>query len=805
MTYSKYSPHRNTNASVGDYEIISSNPYAPNGKTLAYPSKYSWFINKQDHIDGSFSVSELYTTGDLNGSRLYLDHRPVIDSSSNTDVATTLGSINSINAQQGYIEFGTLPTADFTITYTASPDDSSMFYVNLLQDAVMELQNYIGLTSNTTEITSRNLKVALQDKPDASSKPFLDVLHPNALYLEHLNSNLRIGSSTDAAISAVNGDTHTITIGYHKDTVNIDATTVLIDNSDGSSTTSIKLGQKSTDLITFRGELTGGERLTLGDANSQYYTGTIPGSMQTFYDQAVVRVKGALACLGQIQAVGTITIVNTTGEQSSIIGDFKVTKDFTVQGLTHLQGDTDVTKLTASKDIHIKKDLVADNINGSGSGAHSLVDGLDCSEVAATYKHVTAKVLDNCVIRAPMVSSLTAPIRSISSANYTVNGELVPGSVYMGHGTLTAAPSTKPGHPSVLQINLAGGDIMNVVTGSIRDTSLIPGGTNTGIWSDGLVDPGNFRMKLITGAASGWDQATYSHTIEAGSGNTITKFNTYHSYNPTGANTGDEVVFYNKGSEPYSYISTSSMPGTEPNVVVTASASDPIVIAFKEDIRILKSNATVNIKVPLQDSVVGLGTDPRGECFIFASKINSLDDPEAEPTIIVRAHPVASDDEVLLGSIVADLTTATSTWTLVQAHSVRPGGYYDSSWIPVLSTNLANAGRVVSSSNESGQTYKRLFFYHGLGDRVTYENIIAKIYYGTYYSVINPTANQNHVRANTIAGNDSLSPITMTGGTSGDLEVSDPTIFYIDDKIIGILYSDSSSRKFMRLVVRRVI
>jgi hypothetical protein len=145
----------------------------------------------------------------------------------------------------------------------------------------------------------------------------------------------------------------------------------------------------------------------------------------------MLRVNGDVAVLGDLQSVGSLTVVNLTGEVSTVIGDFTITNDLRVQGSTRLIGPADVNNITVEQDETIYGDIIAGNQSSRGGNGHSLVDNLDASEVAHTYRTVMRKVLPNTVLNGRPLLSQLLPARSGYTFGSNISGSLTCGDQFV--------------------------------------------------------------------------------------------------------------------------------------------------------------------------------------------------------------------------------------------------------------------------------------------------------------------------------------------------------------------------------------
>ena len=566
MTFDNFGSHAPTGYS---HTKVSSNSYDPTyGRDIPFPNKLSVHIRKIDQADGSQSVVEQRTTADLIGNRLYLWHRPLVDTLGGT-VDITIGGggspvLNELatNVKQGYIVFSSLPTSNFTVSYLAAPDCITTWHVNNLQDEVMELQKTLGPTDLTGFPGLRNLAYGTFDSPANTT---LATVAQRAIYLSHLNSNITIGSSDDPSVTAIYGSSHGITIGRSSDYVNFNVTGFKITQTNSSTPAIIELGTLTGDKITYKGTLSGAGQLTIGGSEWSNYSGIIftTGLTGSFYTGSMLRVHGDVSVMGRIQSIGGIIVNTATGETSEILGDFSVRDELYVYGQTHLIGDTDTNKLEVNDHIYLDGNLIANNSFGQ-----SLVDGLDCSEIAHTYKTVTRKRIPYSVIDGPFNTNQVSPKLTAYSPFYSLNNSKCAGELFTITGIVNAPSGPSGEHPNIIQLNLS----TQVVTGTLGTT-----GTVNGVWCKALHDPGQLWMYVRKGSSVGFNTPLYGYTIESGNTTSIVKLNVFSPElvepRPT---TNDEVVLYNPYNVPYNFVKVTD--GANPIFSISGSSSISVKI-----------------------------------------------------------------------------------------------------------------------------------------------------------------------------------------------------------------------------------
>jgi hypothetical protein len=815
MAYDIFSTHIPTGSST---TVVSTNPYSAQGRNIGYPTTFDKFVRVISEVDGSQTVIESRKVSDLVGSRLYLYHRPLINS--NGSVATITSSDGTIdssftNSAQGYIVFSSLPSSDFTVTYVAVPDCDLSWSVNTLQDSVMELQNVIGPTNSATYPSIRNMQVAVLDSPaDAVTSG----VFPNAYYLSHLNQNIVIASTDDAGLAIARGTAHTIQLGRETDNVIIDATGFTILQTDGTLSTTIRLGTETGDSIYWKGAASGAGPLTIGGPEWPGYSGVVfsTGLTGSFYSGAMLRVHGDAAFMGNIKAIGNITVVNTTGSTSTVLGDWTVQDELFVNGISHLNGTVEANNIEIAQNIYLSRNLIAENVAGAGGGGQTLIDNLDCSEIAHNYSYVTKSKHNNTVISAPLKTNRVAPKKVTYRPWLSLGPSSLVGDIFAITGTLNAAASSSGVHPHILQLLMSEGIVSGTYTGSL--------GTTSGVWSAGMMDPGAMWVRMLNGPAQNFESPIYSFTVEQTSASNLTRLNVFLPdaiSNPPQTN-NSYILFNPKSCE---FNTVSAVGGGSPTFSINASATEPLAVSFEDEVRIMTSSSTnYSLTNALEYSVSGLGGSPvTGIAYIFADSNGT--DPENPPIFRAKPVPIRLPGQTPVGEVVA--SKAASTWTILETVSYRPNGIYDSSWVPIHSstTITATSGRVTPGFSSSTTSPLRVYFHHYLGSDVEIGNISADLYLGRRNSnSIN--WNQTHTPMYSFFGQDGRNNHGLNGvlmhvplgakRTSSHITERDASIFYLDSAIIGVdispgllagfptgASSSTSSPNYLRLIVNK--
>jgi hypothetical protein len=816
MSYDTFSIHAPTGESA--ITTISPNPYTTKGRTIGYPANLDTYVRHISDTDGSQSVQESRTVADLVGSRLYLHHRPLINSDGTvTTITSSAGVIdtNYTNASQGYIVYSTLPTADFTVSYVAAPDCDVSWAINTLQDSVMEIEGILGPTNDSTYPGIRNLKIALFDSPsDAVASGVLQ----NSVFVSHLDRNIVVASSDDAGLQVTRGTSHTIQLGRATDNVIIDATGFTIQQSNGTKTNRIILGSKTGDLITWKGQASGEGPLTVGGPAWPYYSGVVFSLDMTgsYYSGSMLKVHGDAAFMGNVKAIGNITILNLTGTTSTVLGDWTVRDELFVDGQSHLAGVVNTNSIIASQNLYLKQDLVAQNINGLGGNGQTLIDNLDCSEVAWSYSTITKSKHNNTVISAPLYTGAIAPKKVTYRPWMALGPDRLAGDIFSITGQLNAAASSSGVHPHILQLLMSVGIVYGGYTGTV--------GTSSGTWSYGMVDPGASWVRMLSGPAAGFNAPVYGHTVEETTGNLINRLNVFVPEaisNPP--QTNNEYILYNPLSAQYNTISAAG--GASPTFSINASTDEPLAVSFEDSVRILTTTTpSYSLTSALQLSVSGLGGLPvTGIAYIFADSNGT--DPENSAIFRARPTPIRMEGQTSIGEVVASYDGA--SWSILETVSYRPNGCYDSSWIPIYTGTGVTSGRATPSFSSSSLSPMKVYFHHYLGADVDIGKISADLYLA-YRHTGSISWNQTHVPMYSMFGQDSRNSHGLSGtlfhvplGTQRASSANtqrDASIFYLDSAIIGIDMTPSlvggfpisgsatiTAPNYLRLIVNKTV
>lgn len=816
MTYDIFSTHAPTGQAAT--RVVSTNEHSIYGRTIGFPNSLDLYTRTISDADGSQSVVEYRQISELVGSRLYLHHRPLVSSNGTvTTITASDGVIDATynNSAQAYVVFSTLPTGPFTISYVAIPDTELNWVINNLQDSVMELEQILGPKNDVSFPGIRNLKLGIFDSPDSA---VTSGVAQNAVYLSDLDQNIVIASSDDPTLKITRGSAHEIQLGRATDNIIVDATGFKITQSDGTKYSFIQLGNKTGDSIWWKGTASGAGPLTIGGVEWDNYSGKIFSTLLTgeYYSGSMLRVHGDASFMGNVKAIGNITIINATGTTSTVLGDWTVRDELFVYGQSHLIGQTNVNVLVADNTILANGDIIAGNQVGSGGNGQTVVDNLDCSEVALSYNYVIQSHKPYTIITAPINSGAVAPKKVTTRPWMTLGPSNLVGDVFAITGFLNAAASFSGAHPHILQLLMT----TPLVSGTYSDY-----GYSSGLWSPGMMDPGTMYIKMLNGQSQGMIAPIYGYTVEAtGNLQTLTRLNVFL---PEAVNnppqTNDNYLLYNPYSVQYNTISAAG--GATPTFNINASLNEPLAIAFNDEVRVLTTaTSSQSLRAALTASVSGYGGAPlTGIAYIFADANGT--DPEDPPVFKARPMPMRMPNQTPVGEVVASYDGA--TWSILETISYRPEGIYDSAWIPIWDqiSVSATSGRVTPGFTSSSTAPMKVYFHHYLGSDVDIGKINADLYLGRYSSNT-PAWNRTHTPMYSFFGQDLRVNHGLSGAfihvplgakrTSSAVTERDASIFYLDSALIGVDISpgimagfmtgtagSTATPNYLRLIVRK--
>ena len=392
MAYEQYSEFGYTgNVEDAKNRIPNNAQNASLAEYVAFPNKFDLFVNKDNATFGAYSVTEEHKTSNLSGSVLYFDHRPEAGSSFSVSDGTL--DLSSLDIATASISFSALPTAStFTISYSAVGDKIWDSHINALQNAVMRIENTIGLAAPVSGIGTgiMSLPVVTQFSPstDAELTSIQTNVLPEIVPAGDLLGDFKLGSTSNPALS-IYGTSHNIVLGNTgagaRDSLYIDASNLAVnENNPGTLTYSANTG----DSIYFSGQSTFASQMTIGQshAGTGVYNGTVIPAHQSFYDDAMLRVHGGIFFGNNMTGNGSITFNSTTGSALDVIGSA------TVDSLTVDQTSIFYGESTFKDRLHVEspgyfetnQDII---LTDKANNTPTTIDGLDPSYAASALKN----------------------------------------------------------------------------------------------------------------------------------------------------------------------------------------------------------------------------------------------------------------------------------------------------------------------------------------------------------------------------------------------------------------------------------
>jgi len=756
MAYEQYSDQAYTGGVESAKNRISSNSNSPDAETIGFPNTFDLFVNKENASLGGFAVTEEHATADIDGSVLFLDHRPAVDVTGGIGLITVSeGTIDSGQTDVGAktVTFSTLPTAEtFTISYDAAADRVEDSHINALQNAVMALQSTVGLKAAVSEIGSGISTLPIVTTLDLGSLAELQAVQdflPNVVLANALAENFVLGS-TD--IAALPGDGARIYIGatgsLNRDDVYIDANSLHIGAREGDGTENciMHIGLHTGDRVHITGCTDIASQVTIGFEGGACgnLQDTIPQSdLGAFYSGAFLRVHGGVYFGDGISGVGDIVFVTTTGEEVQVQGDFHATT-LLVDATSTFNGVS-----TFNKDVRIlspgflltNQDIVMSDTPG---GAPTTIDSLD-----ASYAKVNLE--NQHVIRGSVISSVRSPLTTPEATPYTQGAKVHPvhgfnmypiigGWTYTGLVNFEKATDGSQ-HQNILLLSAAMDAIgNNYPNGTAAQNSNVGGGSiSYGDYATGFFNPGDtyIELDLGNGVVSKVSYPIYHHTEEGFDGTTMTGLNVYVAADDSSfqdaAIAGSVYKLFQPGNAPTDHLNTDFSDSSNPLAVLgnqnnsdypqenvslltergfdggnRAQSNHPVLKSLGAG-----STVSVNMANALTKSIDNPPYYPQtGIAYIYANTDNNA--LTREDNIALRASPspygiagqfvnhlgytLRPGQHCPVGEVVAT-TTDGSAWTLVESVGYRPDAFYDSCWVPMVEYMSALSPETTIPSN----------------------------------------------------------------------------------------------------------
>lgn len=772
MTYNQYSINAQTGAPEAGKNRLSSNSNDSGSDTILWPAKFDLLSNKENSSLADFSATERHALTDIQSTLLYLDHRPATDLSGNvgiitlSDGAVDTGATDIFNKS---VTFTTLPTGNtFDITYTAVADKIEDSHVNALQNAVMEIQRRLGLTSPVdgygTGMSTMPM-VTTFDPSTITELQSIQTFMPNVILLEHLIEDTTIGSTTNSSLSNPPGNSITLTLGStgatNRDSLVLDFDTITAQSLNGTTAGVFNYSSNTGDQVGFSGVTDFASQVTIGrsyGALIDSYEDTVPTGGLAFYSGAALRVHGGIWFGSGLSGNGNVTVVNLSGEALTVIGEFHgssllIDNEATLNGATTFNSTVEVAYPGSfSTDNHVA-------LNNRPDGNVTKIDGLDPSYAEASLKHLPA-------LKSSVTSNVRPTMDTDYSNPYTSNAKVHPQLGFTMYpliggwtftGTTLFEKATIGTHKNValLQCDL------DAVEG-------LGGGTyQSGSYATGLFNPGDtyIEFDIANGNQNKLSYPIYYHTTEGYTGSVLTGLNVYLAADDETFQDGTTIAgsawrMYQPGNVPsenitadfsittapevkFGNLNNSEYPSQSLGLVLGQAWEGGSTVADGRPAHKRLSAGTsvsVNVKAALDKSIEGLSAGT-GVAYIYATT-NPGNDVTLETSVELRATPtpygLASANvfqggfnmnpgqDCPVGEVWASTADSGTNWSLLEVASYRADAYYDSGWIPMvdyIGTGVApDLGRclpITGSSNtgDYATTEKNYNFFveHNLG------------------------------------------------------------------------------------------
>lgn len=752
MAYEQYSEDAYTGSVESVKNRISSNSYSSKSEDIQWPLKLDLWTNKENTSSTYFTVTESYATSDIDESnRLYLNHRPAVDVSGDIQsIVVSHGVINTglVDIFTKSVVFSTRPTTeDVYVTYTAAADKIEDSHINSLQNAVMAMQDALGVKTPVTGVGTGLITLPIVTTVnDIGTNTELQALQdflPNIVLLRHLQEDFYVMSTNNPDLPAQNvtlwfGNTGTVT---RDDMVmDFDHITVQATNTDGDNGTpsgNFVYSSNTGDFIGFSGMTTFASQVTIGTDYGALITGfddSFPDEAAgAFVSGAALRVFGGLWFGNDLSGNGNVTFIAKTGEAVVVQGDFEATT-LQVDGQSNFDGPVGVNNnVTVNNPGSI---ITNSNIalNNTPAGTPTKIDGLDPSYAQASLEHLP-------VIKSSITQSvrhgLTEDQTGVGSQNSKFHPQLgmvmyplIGGWTFTGKVNFEKASIGKHENVILLETDMiAVGD--NFPNGA--GYNLGGGSVPYGSYCTGLFNPGDtfIEFDLSVGNNNNYSFPIYYHTAEGYNGGALTGLNVYIAadddvFEDTTTLANKTYRLYQPGNVPLDHLradsDTSFSSSTQPVVLL---GNQNTAYYPNQDIKFVTDQSwdggssvtrqyplhkkisaggtvSVNLKDCFEKSIDGVtpsaGSPQTGVAYVYAtSRIGEL--VTQEDAIQLRATPtpyglaskqvwkngfdIRPGQHCPVGEVWASTTNGTS-WTLVEVASYRPDGFYDSGWIPMV-------------------------------------------------------------------------------------------------------------------------
>jgi hypothetical protein len=740
MAYEQYSIYAYT-GNVEDAKNRVANNAADSTHTedIGFPDRFDIFVNKENASVGGFAVTEDHATNDLVGSKLYLDHKIYVDSTGGYDLPTVSDGIldaTTVDVFASSVEFSTLPSVvNFNVSYNAGSDKIIDSHINVVQNAVMRMQQILGLRNAIngvgTGLTTLPLVTQYSPPDQTAIDSIRATIAPNIILIGDLEGDIKIGSTENSLLDSFGGDGYLVKIGNPglgaTDEVQINAGDLRVnDGREGFLYYSMNTG----DWIGFSGRSEFASQVTVGTSwgSDGDYQGLIPGNLSGFYSEAMLRVNGGIYFGAGMSGNGEITFVVSSGEKVDIVGTLEAT-DLHVENTSLFDG---ISTFNAKADAIYPGYFTTNSeieLRDRG-GFPTKIDALDPSYarvVVESDAHIDGTV--STYMRDPTFANDYHPYVSGSKAHPVHGFEMYPlVGGWMFTGQVKFAKATFHSHKQVLLLDTS----MDSVTGF---------GNTIGSYSPGMFSPGDTFVEVNDGGTAKVAYPIYYHEAEEAGGDTITGLNVWipsdDDIHTSPSIVGQDYRLFQPSNAPLFHLQSDFSTPTAPTVSFGHpnggyyASSNAKAVEFKTDpafvgpsvgndpqplYKRLTDNSTVSafLLTALQRNIdyeqivnqggwgVGDHNPPGGiefgTAYVFATSDSSRAGTQFEQ-VKLKASPspfgIAAKNIwtagiklnpgqwTIVGEVVGTTSDGTS-WTHVDTVCYRPNAFYDSCWIPMV-------------------------------------------------------------------------------------------------------------------------
>ena len=753
MAYEQYS----TQAYTGDVESaknrIPSNSHATTPDQVLWPDRLDVFTNKENTSLADYAVTENHGLGELDGSTLYLHHRPATNSQGGfLDITPSDGAIDtgSTDLFQKSVQFSTLPTnSSFNISYTARGDKIEDTHINSMQNAIMAMQTVLGLKSPGSEVGTGLISLPIVTTMDIATLTELQTLQgflPGVVLTKHLQEDFYLTSTNDPDLPAQNitvwlGNTGTVSRDqavFDFDRIQVQATNTL--NPDGLPSGQYIYSSNTGDFVGFSGCVEFASQMTVGMPYGTCIDPlqfTVPEEAGAFYSGAAIRAHGGIWFGSGLSGNGDVTFMTTTGEAVTVQGSFIATT-LTVNDQAAFNG---VSRFNNAVEIMHPGYLTTNNditMGNKPNGQPTKIDGLDPSYAKAVLDHTP-------VIKSSLTQSVRHDISEQHQTPYVSATKHHPQHGFdmypiMGGWTFTGKVNFEKAqsgqHHNVMLLESAMtaiGDNYPTVGGK----SLGGGTPSYGSYCTGLFNPGDtyIEFDIPLGNQNRFSYPIYHHTAEQLLSSKLTGVNVYVAADDNAFEDGTTLAgqwyrIYQPGNVPLDHLkadadssflsatapavrlgnsNNADYPGADIKFVTDSPWDGGSAVGDQRPLHkklsagnIVSVDITDALTKSLDNETPGASDPKTGIAYVYATSRPGNNSTQ-EDSVQLRATPtpygLASQYVWHDGYDMKPGQHCPGTnWTLLDTAPYRPDGFYDSGWVPMVEyrSALSNVTSIVS-------------------------------------------------------------------------------------------------------------